>query len=309
MRFYMFVFIILDVILPILILMLIGAILQRKFQFDLKQLSTLITYCLMPAAVFVNIYDIRIEIDLLLQIIYYLMLYSLSLIIVSHFISKILKLEKGESAALKNSISLMNSGNYGLPVSQLIFSHNPVGVSIQIFIVIFQNLLTYSYGIYNLLSATKTIGGIIQSFLRLPVFHALVLGILFQSFTIQLPNSILLPLNQLANGFVAIALILLGAQLSNIKLNFSHRVITWALIGRLLMGPLVALAMIYLLNIDGIVAQSLFIASSFPTSRNTSTIAMEYQIEPELHAQIVLFSTLFSIITVTVVIYLSYILF
>ena len=305
----MFVFIILDVILPILILMLIGAILQRKFQFNLKQLSTLITYCLMPAAVFVNIYDIRIEIDLLLQIIYYLMLYSLSLIIVSHLISKTLKLEKGESAALKNSISLMNSGNYGLPVSQLIFSQNPVGVSIQIFIVIFQNLLTYSYGIYNLLSATKTIGGIIQSFLRLPVFHALVLGILFQSFTIQLPNSILLPLNQLANGFVAIALILLGAQLSNIKLNFFHRVITWALIGRLLLGPLVAFAMIYLLNIDGIVAQSLFIASSFPTSRNTSTIAMEYQIEPELHAQIVLFSTLFSIITVTVVIYLSYILF
>ncbi|MDA1638228.1 AEC family transporter [Bacillus cereus group sp. TH177-1LC] len=305
----MFVFIILDVILPILILMLIGAILQRKFQFDLKQLSTLITYCLMPAAVFVNIYDIRIEIDLLLQIIYYLMLYSLSLIIVSHLISKILKLEKGESAALKNSISLMNSGNYGLPVSQLIFSHNPVGVSIQIFIVIFQNLLTYSYGIYNLLSATKTIGGIIQSFLRLPVFHALVLGVLFQSFTIRIPNSIFLPLNQLANGFVAIALILLGAQLSNIKLKFFHRVITWALIGRLLMGPLVALTMIYLLNIDGIVAQSLFIASSFPTSRNTATTAMEYQIEPELHAQIVLFSTLFSIVTVTVVIYLSYILF
>lgn len=305
----MFVFIILDVILPILILMLIGAILQRKFQFNLKQLSTLITYCLMPAAVFVNIYDIRIETGLLLQIIYYLMLYSLSLIIVSHFISKILKLEKGESAVLKNSISLMNSGNYGLPVSQLIFSHNPVGVSIQIFIVIFQNLLTYSYGIYNLLSATKTIGGIIQSFLRLPVFHALVLGVFFQSFTIQIPNSIFIPLNQLANGFVAIALILLGAQLSNIKLNFFHRVITWALIGRLLMGPLLALAVIYILNIDGIVAQSLFIASSFPTSRNTSTIAMEYQIEPELHAQIVLFSTLFSIITVTVVIYLSYILF
>ncbi|AKR09178.1 AEC family transporter [Bacillus thuringiensis] len=305
----MFVFIILDVILPILILMLIGAILQTKFQFNLKQLSTLITYCLMPAAVFVNIYDIRIETGLLLQIIYYLMLYSLSLIIVSHFISKILKLEKGESAALKNSISLMNSGNYGLPVSQLIFSHNPVGVSIQIFIVIFQNLLTYSYGIYNLLSATKTIGSIIQSFLRLPVFHALILGLFFQSFTIQIPNSIFIPLNQLANGFVAIALILLGAQLSNIKLNFFHRVITWALIGRLLMGPLLALVMIYLLNIDGIVAQSLFIASSFPTSRNTSTIAMEYQIEPELHAQIVLFSTLFSIITVTVVIYLSYILF
>ncbi|WP_152656057.1 AEC family transporter [Oceanobacillus sp. CFH 90083] len=305
----MFTFIILNVILPILILILLGAILQRRFQFNLKQLSTLITYCLMPAAVFMNLYNISIEIDLLLEIIYYTLLFSLSLMLVGHVISKRLKLEKGESAALKNSISLMNSGNYGLPVSQLVFSHNPVGVSVQIFILIFQNLLTYSYGVYNLLSATRTIKGIIQSFLKLPVFHALILGILFQYFSIQVPHPILIPLDQLSNGFVAIALILLGAQLSNIKLQFFHRVIAWSLIGRLLIGPLLALAIIYLLGIDGIVAQSLFIASSFPTSRNTSTIAMEYQIEPELHAQIVLFSTLFSIATVSAVIYLSYILF
>ncbi len=97
----MIIFIILDVILPILILLLIGAILQRKFQFNLKQLSTLITYCLMPAAVFMNIYDISIETGLLLQIIYYLMLYSLSLIIVSHFISKTLKLEKRRKCSSK----------------------------------------------------------------------------------------------------------------------------------------------------------------------------------------------------------------
>ncbi len=41
----MFVFIILDVILPILILMLIGAILQRKFQFNLK--AAIYTYYLL----------------------------------------------------------------------------------------------------------------------------------------------------------------------------------------------------------------------------------------------------------------------
>lgn len=95
-----------------------------------------------------NLYNISIDIDFLLQIIYYTILFSLSLMIVSHVISKRLKLEKGESAALKNSISLMNSGNYGLPVSQLVF-HHPVGVSVQIFILIFQNLLTYSYGVYT----------------------------------------------------------------------------------------------------------------------------------------------------------------
>ncbi|WP_204179802.1 MULTISPECIES: AEC family transporter [unclassified Staphylococcus] len=305
----MFIFILSEVILPILLLILLGLILQIKFSFNLKHFSTLITYCLMPASVFVNIYQINIDIPLLLNIIYYIIIFSVILILLGNLISKCLHLEKGESAALKNSISLMNSGNYGLPVSQLVFSHNPIGVSVQIFILVFQNLLTYSYGMYNLLSASKSMADITRGFLRLPVFHALLLGIICQVFTVKLPKTILIPLDQLSDGFVAIALILLGAQLARIKINFFHRVISWSLIGRLIISPILSLAVIYLLSLDGVVAQSLFIASSFPTSRNTSTIAMEYQIEPELHAQIVLFSTLFSIFTVTTVIFLSRILF
>lgn len=203
----------------------------------------------------------------------------------------------------------MNSGNYGLPVSQFIFSHNPLGVSVQILILVFQNLLTYSYGMYNLLSATSSIKDITTFFLKLPVFHALLLGIFCQIFTLKLPQFMLIPIGHLSDGFGSIALLLLGAQLSKIKIKFFHRVITISLIGRLLVGPIISLLVIYLLNIDGVIAQSLLIASSFPTSRNTSTIAMEYQVEPELHAQIVLFSTLFSMLTVTGVIYLSYVLF
>ncbi|MBO3065201.1 MULTISPECIES: AEC family transporter [Staphylococcus] len=305
----MFIFIILEVILPILLLIVIGAFLQRKFDFKLQNFSTLITYCLMPAAVFINIYHIKIEFQVFSQIIYYVVIYSISLICISHIIAKLLKLEDGEGAALKNSISLMNSGNYGLPVSQFIFSQNPLGVSVQILILVFQNLLTYSYGMYNLLSATSSIKDIVTFFLKLPVFHALLLGVFFQVFEIKLPQFALIPIEQLSDGFGSIALLLLGAQLSKIKFKFFHRVITISLIGRLLVGPMVSLAVIYILNIDGIIAQSLLIASSFPTSRNASTIAMEYQVEPELHAQIVLFSTLFSMLTVTGVIYLSYVLF
>ena len=111
----------------------------------------------------------------------------------------------------------MNSGNYGLPVSNLIFSHNPIGVSIQVFILIFQNLLTYTYGIYNILSTTKTFKEIIISFLRLPVFHALILGIIFNYFKLSLPKPILLPLNHLADAFIAIALIVLGDNLPKLK--------------------------------------------------------------------------------------------
>jgi predicted permease len=65
----MLVFILLQVILPILILIIVGALIQIKFTFDLKQLSTLITYCLMPAAVFINIIDIKVNTTVMMRII------------------------------------------------------------------------------------------------------------------------------------------------------------------------------------------------------------------------------------------------
>ena len=78
---------------------------------------------------------------------------------------------------------------------------------------------------------------------------------------------------------------------------------------RLIVGPAVALAIIWILDLNGVVAQSLFIASSFPTSRNSSSLALEYDVESNTAAQTVLFSTIVSCLTVTFVIYLSTILF
>ncbi|GAF66753.1 putative transporter [Bacillus sp. TS-2] len=298
-------YIFLEVILPILILMLLGLVIQKKYQFQLKQISKWLVYGFMPAAVFLNIYEVQIDISLLSQLFLYLILFTFVMIGITYILGRLFHIKPKESAALKNSISLMNSGNYGLPVSQIIFSSNPIGVSVQIFVLIFQNILTYTYGIYNLLSASKTFIEIIRAFLKLPLIYALLLGLFFQTLNLTMPTFLLVPIEYLANSFVAVALLLLGAQLASIKLQYFHRVITLALVGRLLVGPVVALIIICFLQIDGVLAQSLLIASSFPTSRNTATLALEYDVEPDLQAQIVLYSTLLSSLTVTVVIYLA----
>lgn len=159
------------------------------------------------------------------------------------------------------------------------------------------------------MSASKSILNILKALVRLPIIHALILGLVFQISDVPLPNFALIPLEQLADAFMALALFLLGAQLANIKLKAFHQVIVWSLLGRLFVSPALALLFIYLLGIDGVMAQSLLIASALPTSRNTATLALEHQVAPELHAQVVLYSTLVSSITVTVVIYVSMVLF
>lgn len=294
-----------DVIVPILILLGVGVLLQKKFQFRLRPIANLVTYCFMPAAVFINIYHAEIDISLLAKLFIYLLLFITILIIIGNVFAKMMNLERDEETVLKNSISLMNSGNYGLPVSQLVFSAHPLGVSVQIIVLVVQNLLTYTYGLYNLISASKSFADILRELLKLPIIHALVLAVLLKIFDLPIPNFALVPIEQLAGGFASLALILLGMQLESIQIRTFHKVIGWALLGRLVLGPAVAFGLIYMLGMDGVIAQSLLIASAFPTSRNTATLALEYDVEPELHAQVVLYSTLLSSITVTFVIYLA----
>src|SRR5699024_5067146 len=131
-----------DVIVPILILLGVGVLLQKKFQFRLRPIANLVTYCFMPAAVFINIYHAEIDISLLAQLFIYLELFITIIIIAGNILSKRLTLEKPEQTFFRKSISLMTSGNYGLPFSQLAFSAHPFGLSVQIIVLVVQNLLT-----------------------------------------------------------------------------------------------------------------------------------------------------------------------
>ncbi len=90
-----------QVVAPILVLLVVGGIMQRKFQFNLKALSNLITYCLMPAAVFVNIYETKVNPVVLGKILIYLFAFSISLMVISTIISKSVKARKEGSSYLQ----------------------------------------------------------------------------------------------------------------------------------------------------------------------------------------------------------------
>lgn len=299
-----------NIVTPILVLLFIGGILQKKFSFNLKAMSQLITYCFMPAAVLLNLYETAVQLSLIGQVALFILFFIGSQMLLSHLIAKLLRLPKQEAAIFKNSVVLINSGNYGIPVAQMIFATQPIGVAIQVIMVIFQNVTTYTYGLYNLISTAKSGKEILKDFFKMPIIYALILGILLNMLHIPIPQPLYIPLNYVAEGFVAIALITLGAQISQIEMRaMFNKVIFISCFTRLIVGPALALLVIFALGLDGVVAQSLLIASAFPTSRNSSSLALEYDVESDTAAQTVLFSTIVSCLTVTVVIYMSQMLF
>ncbi|MFD2210368.1 hypothetical protein ACFSMW_11710 [Virgibacillus halophilus] len=53
--------VLMEVISPNFLLLTVGAVLQRKLRFPLRPIANLITYCFMPAAVFLNIYQVEFD--------------------------------------------------------------------------------------------------------------------------------------------------------------------------------------------------------------------------------------------------------
>nr|WP_318539469.1 AEC family transporter [Terribacillus saccharophilus] len=298
----------LEVIAPLLVLLAVGVVLQRKFSLQLGTLSKLLTYCFLPVNGFINMYQSSMPLSVFGQIILFLLLFTAFSISFTEITSRLFKLDRGVAATYKNSVVLMNSGNYGIPVSQLVFQSNPLGVSIQLIVMVYQNLLTFTYGLYNMVSVKSQGNAILKELIRLPMIYAIILGVLCASFHVDIPTVLWNPITSIADAFLAVALITLGAQVAQIQLKRPHVVLYLSTIARLLIGP-VTLGIIFLLGLDGTVAQSLFIASSFPTSRNSSIFALEYNNNPDLAAQTVLVTTILSSITVTIVVYMAGILF
>ena len=301
--------ILINVIFPLFLLIAIGAVLHRRFSFDMNTLSKLNNYLLLPAVSFSNVYESKLGGEVLLHIIYFLSLQATALIIIVTIAAKLFKFEPELSSSFKNSVVLNNSGNFGLPVSQLVFQHNPLGASIQVVVMIFQNLLTYTYGLANSISVHSKGAQAFKQFFKNPELYAFFLGLLLHVLSIKIPQFLWQPIDNTANAFLAIALITLGAQSAHLNLKKITFPLVASLVGRLVLSPAIALLIIFCLKLDGITAQALFIASSFPTSRNSALFALEYDNRPEYAAQAVLLSTILSSLTVTIVVYTSTILF
>lgn len=298
-----------DILLPIFVVMSIGFILQRKFDLNIQTLARLNIYFLVPGFIFVKLYETTMAASLFFNILLFFILYVVILYIISYFIGKLLKLHKSEQTTFSNSVMFFNSGNYGVPVNDLVFRSDPLAMSIQVIMLTLQNIFLFSYGIFSLQSIKIGKLQAALGYFKMPVLYAMLAGVLLNVFNVPIPEFIWVPANYIANAMIALALFTLGAQVAQIKFSTGLTTVYYSLALRLIIGPVIALLIILLFRVDGIVAQALLIGSAMPTSVNSSVIAQEYNNHPDLAAQIVLFSTILSAITVTLVIFFARIIF
>ncbi|WP_062104429.1 AEC family transporter [Bacillus niameyensis] len=294
-----------DIILPVFILIAIGVILQRKFRLDLYTLSKISIYYLSPALIFIKLYESTFSPSIFFGVIFFSLSFIVIMYLVSSLTAKLLKLNKAKKLSYTNSVIFYNSANFGIPVNDLVFKHDPFAMSIQIVVMALQNTLVFSYGVIAMKSIKGSKLKAILDYFKMPLFYAMISGILLNVFNVSLPDFLLTPITYISNSLIAVVLLTLGAQIAHIKISFTNISLYLSIILRLLVGPGIALAGLLIMGIDGILAQAILISTAMPTAVNSSIIAQEYQNEPEFAAQTVIASTLFSSLTLTFIIFVA----
>ncbi|SER47779.1 hypothetical protein SAMN04487944_1059 [Gracilibacillus ureilyticus] len=298
-----------DIILPVFILMAIGYYLYLKFKLDLSTLAKLNIYFLVPGFIFVKLYEATFGLELFLQVFGFFLLLVALLYIIAILIAKVMHITGSKRNTFANSVMFFNSGNYGVPVNDLVFKSDPFAMSIQVIMLTLQNIFLFSYGIFTLRAASEGKLRAALGYFKMPVLYAMLSGVLLNAWNVQVPEPVYVSANYIADAMVALALLTLGAQVAKLEFKKGLISIYVSILVRLIGGPAIALLIIWLFNLEGTLAQALFIASAMPTSVNSAVIAEEYKSHPDFAAQTVLFSTIFSMLTVTGVIYLSRIFF
>lgn len=305
-------YILINNIAPVFVLICLGYLMGKIFKLDIYSFSKINLYVYVPALVFVKLYETKIEAEHM-RVLLYAASFLVVLAIFAAMLSKLRKHSKTMGSAFKNSVMFYNSGNFGLPLITLVFKDSqylPYAVSMQIMVLLVQNLSTNTIGVFNAGRGKMNLMNSLKATFSMPAVYAIAAALLLKCIPFDFKTTFIWPAAvYLKDGLVSIALLTLGIQLSRTVFTLKNAEVYLASFMRLVGGPALALLVIYLLGIHGEMARVLFISSSVPTAVNTALIAVEMDNERDFSSQVVMTTTLFSAVTLTAVIYLSTVLF
>ena len=293
-----------DIILPIVLMIALGWGLDRKLRFNLDTLVRLNLFLFVPAFIFVKVVESEASGLLELRIV----VFTATMIVMMFIASWLIARMRGESRKVRlgRQLSTMfyNSGNFGIPLMALAFPD--VGPIVQVFVLMTMNISTFSIGSILAHAQTEKGGRSIWAAFRQPPVYAIGLAWICKSLSIPVDSIgyLWVPLEYLAEGLIGLSLVTLGVQLSKTKPPKLEGGILWTLSLRLLGGPLFALVMTPLFGFEGEAAKVLIVGAGAPTAINTALIAHEFKADSRQAAAAVFYSTLLSVISVTVIILL-----
>lgn len=287
-----------QVILPVFLVFTAGFIGHKIFAFNIKSLSTAALYLMLPALVFRMFYETEIS-STYLYILLYTVLLSVAIIILVYMLAKAKKYDSSVTSALILATAFMNNGNMGIPIILFAFGEEALGYAISI--TVFHLIMMSTLGIYYAAKGRSDVRQSMMAVLKMPIVHACILGLLWQSLDLPIPENIFKTIKLVGDAAIPVIMLVLGMQLAEIR----PVAIEWgktgmALVGRLVLSPVIAWGIVVLLPVSSLLGKVMIVEAAMPTAAITTMYALQYDSRPDLVSSVTLISSLLSIVTLSI---------
>jgi predicted permease len=196
-----------------------------------------------------------------------------------------------------------NCGYMGYPVIGSIYGSQGIFFT-SIYVVAF-NLFVWTYGV--MLFTGKTDWAAVKTALLNPGLIAVVLGMVLFIFSIKLPVPVAQTLQIVGSMTTPISMIVIGSMLAEIRPAdlFTGTAIYYGAAVRLIVMPLIALAVLTVLGFKGIILGVCFLAVAMPAAAMSVPLAEKNNGDAIFASRTVFLSTILSVVTIPVMIWLT----
>ncbi|RPF54319.1 AEC family transporter [Aquisalibacillus elongatus] len=289
----------LQTVLPVISIFFIGYILQKWLKLDVKSVSSVALYVMLPCLVFQTFYESELNEQYIKMVVFSAIL-LLAIIMINKILKWILKLDLTDESSLVLGTAFMNAGNYGAPI--ILFAFGEEGFVYSVSFLVLQAIIMNFFGVYYAARGTK--GGMVKavySVLKMPPTYALMIVMFVKFFDIRMPDAVMSPVDLLASALVPMVMVVLGMQLANIKFEkLEWWKVSYATVVRLFLSPLIAFIIVSFIDMEPLLAKVLIVSSAMPSAATTTMYAVEFNTKPDLVSSITLVTTIMSVFTISV---------
>ncbi len=222
---------------------------------------------------------------------------------------RLMRLPRQDWGTYQYMIIFGNIGFMGFPVITAIFGAKALVYAVIMNIVF--NLLVFSYGIKLITDGSETAGSFSwRKLINMPLISSALTLVLF-FLHIKLPAVVNTALFTMGDATTPMAMLILGCTIAEMPLRelFDEwRVYIFTAV-KLLAMPLLVFLLLHLLpgfEANSLLGKVLVVLSSVPVATNATMLSIEYGGNNKLVAQGIFFSTIFSVLTIPLLVFILY---
>ena len=211
--------------------------------------------------------------------------------------------DKEKERVLRFGSIFANCGFMSLPLQQVILGDD--GTLYGSAYIIMFNLVVWSYGVFLISGDIKYIKP--KKLFINPGIIGLLIGIIIFVFSVPVPDIVYSSLNYLSAIYTPLPMLIIGYHLaqSNVLNAFRDIRCIFSVFLSLIVYPLAALGLLYLIGVRGTLLVSVIISVSAPVAAITTMFSSKFGGDTELSVDMVSLSTVFSLGTMPLVIYIA----